>query len=185
MKPAAYIFDVDGTLTPSRGVMDLSFREYFISFAEKNPTYLITGSDRQKTFEQVGEEVYNACKLVYQCNGAEVWEKNRRVKSSNWTPSYELKHFLQNRVHHSKAPYKTGGNHIEVRTGMINVSTVGRDCTTEQREQYYKWDLQNQERENLALLIENKFSDLNAVVGGQISIDVYPKGMNKSVIAND
>lgn len=42
-----------------------------------------------------------------------------------------------------------------------------------------------QERKYLARDIEKRFSDLNAVVGGQISIDIYPKGMNKSIIAND
>jgi phosphomannomutase len=43
----------------------------------------------------------------------------------------------------------------------------------------------SQERTYLARNIEKKFDDLNAVVGGQISIDIYPKGQNKSLIAND
>ena len=184
MKKRAYIFDVDGTLTPSRGKMDFEFQKEFVEFAAKYPCYLISGSDRPKTYEQVGQTVYDSCKAVYQCNGAEVWEGNRRVKTSNWTPSHEVKQHLKNIAHHSRSPIKTD-KFIEVRTGMVNFSTVGRACTQEQREQYYHWDLMTQERKYLARDIEKRFSDLNAVVGGQISIDIYPKGMNKSIIAND
>jgi phosphomannomutase len=184
MKQIAYIFDVDGTLTPPRGVMVPEFKELFLEFVKANPVYLITGSDKPKTFEQVGFEIYDACQAVYQCNGAEIWKGNKRIKSSDWKPSYEIKHFLENQVHHSRYPIKTS-NHVEVRTGMINLSTVGRDCTKEQREEYYKWDQANKEREVFCKIIEKQFKDLQCSVGGQISIDIYPKGTNKSIIATD
>ena len=183
-KEKAYIFDVDGTLTPARGIMDSEFQDLFVEFASSHPCYLISGSDRPKTYEQVGRQVYDSCKAVYQCNGAEVWEGLHRVRSTNWTPSHEIKSALKNMAHHSRSPIKTD-KFIEVRTGMINFSTVGRACTQEQREQYHLWDQKTQERKYLALAFEKKFPELNAVVGGQISIDIYPKGMNKSIIAND
>ena len=44
-----FIFDVDGTLTPSRGTIDPEFKEFFMAFAKKNNVYLVTGSDRPKT----------------------------------------------------------------------------------------------------------------------------------------
>ena len=31
-----FIFDVDGTLTPSRGTIDPEFKEFFMDFAKKN-----------------------------------------------------------------------------------------------------------------------------------------------------
>ena len=49
-----FIFDVDGTLTESRKQMDISFMSEFIIFCCKFDTYLVTGSDRDKTVEQVG-----------------------------------------------------------------------------------------------------------------------------------
>ena len=60
-----YIFDVEGTLTPARKEMDLSFMAWFIIFECKHPVYLVTGSDRQKTIDQVGLDVYNRAKRVY------------------------------------------------------------------------------------------------------------------------
>ena len=43
-----YIFDVDGTLTPSRGLMDTEFKKWFLKFNSENPVYLATGSDVQR-----------------------------------------------------------------------------------------------------------------------------------------
>ena len=34
----------------------------------------------------------------------------------------------------------------------------------------------------MSIFLKNKFKDLDAVIGGQISIDIYPKGMDKSQI---
>ena len=48
-----YIFDVDGTLTPSRQKLDPNFLIFFNSFALANDVYLVTGSDRDKTIEQI------------------------------------------------------------------------------------------------------------------------------------
>ena len=41
-----YIFDVDGTLTPSGGRMNNEFANWFEHFATHNAVYLVTGSDR-------------------------------------------------------------------------------------------------------------------------------------------
>ena len=58
-----YIFDVDGTLTPSRQKIDPEFSTFMLNFACEHDVYLVTGSDRDKTLEQVGEELYNKSKL--------------------------------------------------------------------------------------------------------------------------
>ena len=75
-----YIFDVDGTLTPARRQMDLSFMAWFIIFECKHPVYLVTGSDRQKTIDQVGLDVYNRARRVYNCSGSDVWEGDRNIE---------------------------------------------------------------------------------------------------------
>ena len=59
-----YIFDVDGTLTPSRQKMDEDFSRFFLHFCTMNSVYLVTGSDREKTLEQVGSLIYKTCKRV-------------------------------------------------------------------------------------------------------------------------
>ena len=48
-----FIFDVDGTLTPSRQEIDPDFEKYMIEFSNENDVYLVTGSNREKTIEHV------------------------------------------------------------------------------------------------------------------------------------
>ena len=62
-----FIFDVDGTLTPSRQKMDEAFKRFFSRFASRNFVYLVTGSDKDKTMELVAnlaEAVSEAVTLI-------------------------------------------------------------------------------------------------------------------------
>jgi phosphomannomutase len=65
---------------------------------------------------------------------------------------------------------------------MINFSIVGRNCTQQQREAYYAYDQKSQERKKLIQKIKTTQENIDAVIGGQISIDIYPIGKNKSQI---
>ena len=85
-----YIFDVDGTLTPSRCKIDSEFCIWFSTFTENNDVYLVTGSDREKTIEQVGELVYDRAKRVYQCGGNDVWIKDCRIRTVDFNINEEL-----------------------------------------------------------------------------------------------
>ena len=78
-----FIFDVDGTLTPSRGRIDPNFEKWFIDFCNKKDVYLATGSDYNKTLEQLGEDVMMAVARSYNCSGNSVWEKGVEVYKSN------------------------------------------------------------------------------------------------------
>ena len=64
-----FIFDIDGTLTPSRQQIDTSFQAFMIVFCCKHPVYLVTGSDREKTVEQLGVDICYRSKRVYNCSG--------------------------------------------------------------------------------------------------------------------
>ena len=59
-----FIFDVDGTLTPSRQIIDEEFLSFFFRFTFNNEVYLVTGSDREKTIEQITLELYHNCERV-------------------------------------------------------------------------------------------------------------------------
>jgi phosphomannomutase len=77
-----FIFDVDGTLTPSRGIIDIHFKMFFNTFCLDNDVYLVTGSDKPKTIEQIGEDTYILCKRVYQCSGSDVWDGDTNILKS-------------------------------------------------------------------------------------------------------
>ena len=179
-----YIFDVDGTLTPSRGVIDKDFKEWFFEFCDNNLVYLVTGSDRPKTLEQLGEDVYNRCSRVYQCSGNEVWIQDDRVKTSEWVLPQAAHEWLSEQLTASVFPLRTG-LHFEHRSGMVNYSIVGRNATQEQRAMYVKWDEEQNERNEIAQEFNHCYPDLQATVGGETGIDIAPRGADKSQILED
>ena len=65
---------------------------------------------------------------------------------------------------------------------MLNFSIVGRDCNLEERKNYFEYDKYTKERQNISKAIKLEWPGLDAVIGGQISIDIYPKGNDKSQI---
>ena len=179
-----YVFDVDGTLTPSRGTIDLEFKNFFNTFCTMHNVYLVTGSDKPKTVEQIGENTYNLCNRVYNCSGSEVWEGKVNTYTSNWSPSKQLCAFLMQLADLSPYPYQYGKT-VEVRTGMVNFSVVGRSAIGQQRKRYFEWDCEHKEREKLTRMIESQYPEVCAVVGGETSIDIFPKGGDKSQILRD
>ena len=178
-----FIFDVDGTLTDSRQQIDLSFEVYMIKFCCKYDVYLVTGSDRAKTVEQVGLDIYNRSKRVYNCSGADVYEKDNNVYKSDWKPSRRLINFLSDELDYSTFPHKTG-NHIEHRPGGINFSILGRgEDSMEYRKEYVKWDINTTERILMSDRIKSEFPDLNIQIGGQTGLDISDS--DKSQILRD
>ena len=167
-----FIFDVDGTLTPSRKQIDIGFSAEFLIFCCKFDTYLVTGSDREKTIEQVGLDIYNRCKRVFNCSGSDIYDGKNSVYRSDWKPSDKLISFLNDELDYSNFPIKTG-NHIEYRPGVINFSILGRgEGNMNGRDEYVKWDRNTGERILIADRIKNQFPDLNVQIGGQTGLDI-------------
>ena len=178
-----FIFDVDGTLTDSRQQIDLSFMAYMIVFACKYDVYLVTGSDRAKTIEQVGLDLYNRSKKVYNCSGSDVYVKDKNVYRSQWKPTRRLINFLSDELDYSAFPHKTG-NHIEHRPGGINFSILGRgEDSMKYRKEYVKWDINTTERILMADRIKSEFPYLNIQIGGETGLDMSDS--DKSQILRD
>lgn len=176
-----YVFDVDGTLTPSRLKMDIEFAKFFRSWIKDKNVYLLTGSDHDKTIEQVGVDIWREVTESHQCGGNVVFRKSDLIEVSEWKPSKGLLDTCQNLIDISNYPVKAG-NHIEQRTGLLNISVVGRNCTQEQRLAYNEWDNEHHEREFICKSLTAMFPELEATAGGQISIDIHQFGKNKSQI---
>lgn len=182
-----YIFDVDGTLTPSRGLMDSEFKKWFLKFNSENSVYLATGSDAPKTIEQIGEDVFAEVQRVYNCSGNSVWEKGVNVYNNDWKLEQLPWHFLETKLIHHEFDTKTGW-HFDERPGLINYSIVGRNATTEQRKKYVEYDLANNDRFDIAKEFNNNFSkeyNVVAQVAGETGLDIMPIGKGKQQVLDD
>ena len=185
-----FIFDVDGTLTPSRLPMTKEFQNFFKEWIKKNKFYLVTGSDLPKLQEQMCFYDIEA-EGIFTCCGNQFWKPDPSIVNTSAELIYDNKFEMTNKLKSSlevmlmSSQYKHRyGNHIEDRGSMVNFSVVGRNCTQEQREEYYEWDKEKGERRKMSIFLKNKFKDLDAVIGGQISIDIYPRGNDKSQVLN-
>lgn len=180
-----YVFDVDGTLTPSRGIIDLGFKNWLLDFSKENPVYLVTGSDKPKTLEQIGEPLYNACKKVYQCSGNDVWVGNKNLYSKDFTMVENLFDDLNNILNLSEFHIKTG-NHIEIRPGLCNFSIVGRNADLIERAKYCEWDNLKSEREQIVFTLSKMYDKIYDIrIAGETGIDIVMKGCDKAQIIHD
>ena len=178
-----YIFDVDGTITPSRQKIEHEFWAPFLIFCRHHDVYLVTGSDRQKTLEQLGLDICYTAKRVYNCSGSDAYEKDKNVYRDEWELSKKVENFLMDELAYSCFPIRNG-NHIERKPGGVNFSILGRDKDPMLgREEYIKWDKERLEREDIADRLRNQFPELNVQIGGQTGLDISNK--DKSQILRD
>jgi len=179
-----YIFDVDGTLTPSRGRMNNEFANWFEHFATHNAVYLVTGSDREKTLEQIPEHIYNLCITVYQCSGNDVWQQGTNLRTSDFKLDDILFQDLINELENSKFHTRTG-NHIDERPGLANFSVLGRNASLEDRFLYRQWDEHKNERQDICERLRKKWPNYNFQIAGETGIDITAKGSTKAQILTD
>ena len=184
----SYIFDIDGTLTPSRDRIDEEFLKWFLEFVKWHNVHLVTGSDRSKTEEQIGKELYEKVNSVYNSSGNTKHKKGICVFNTKDFELPEVAHkFLVKKMISSKWEPKTG-LHFDSRPGLINFSVVGRNATKAQRKKYVKYDTTTKERQLISDEFNKKFSEkFNIVsqVAGETGLDIITIGKDKAQILKD
>ena len=179
-----FMFDIDGTLTAPMQKMDGKFLFFFLSWAQNNKVFLIGGSDKEKIDNQIPSSVQKRCDGIFCCMGNELWIDNKIVYQNEFNPPPQLKELLVNHQMYTSFPVKPKlggkGSILEFRTGMLNFTTIGRSASTEERNEYCEWDKKHKERQCIAREVEYKFPELEVRLGGQISVDIQPRGHNKS-----
>jgi phosphomannomutase len=188
------LFDVDGTLTLPR----LKISEDMTSILQKinkQKIYnkgivdigFVGGSDLSKQLEQLGEENMNLFTWKFTENGLVSFYKDELLNKTSLIDhigedNYQKMINVCLRVlSDTKIPVKRG-NFIELRNGMINISPIGRSCSQKERDDFDLWDKENKIREKIINSIQTELPelDLQFSIGGQISIDVFPRGWDKT-----
>jgi len=200
MTPAALLFDMDGTLTDARQPVTEDVLSVLKKVKPSIKKYLVTGSDMVKVEEQMGvENLISLFERVYSCNGTRVWnckldmddetrptepELIHKVSLTDYYSEADINHIINTLLKiaaetHTKI--KTG-NFIEWRDSQINFSVIGRNCTSDQRNDYVIWDNKSEERQKIVNTLRDEFKGwgLSFRLGGQISIDITRNGWDKS-----
>lgn len=182
------LFDVDGTLSPSRKSASPEMLQLLRELKKKVVIGYVGGSDLAKQMEQLGED---AAKTLFDFgfseNGATAFRKGELICQEsfigflgeerykqliNWTLRY---------IAGLDIPVKRG-TFVELRNGMVNVSPIGRNCSYPERLEFSKLDETTKIRSNMVAAYQKEFGNfgLQFSIGGQISIDIFPKGWDKT-----
>ncbi|XP_049292844.1 phosphomannomutase [Anopheles funestus] len=183
------LFDVDGTLTPPRQSISEEMKTFLYQTVLPRATLgVVGGSDLAKMCEQLnGQEFLQKFDYVFPENGLVHYESGKemgKMSISQHLGEDVLKRFISYCLHYIAdldLPIKRG-TFIEFRNGMLNVCPIGRNCSTEERNQFYEYDQTHQVRQTMIDRLREEFSevDLTYSIGGQISFDVYPVGWDKT-----
>lgn len=175
----SYLFDIDGTLTEPRQKISPEFEEFFFNWMQDRQVFFVTGSDMDKVKEQLSERIIKASAGIFCSMANEFYILGKLIYKNELKISDDLLFWLKHQLNISEYSAKRTNN-LEFRSGMLNFSIAGRDSSIEERKAYYEWDMTNGERHRISQYINKTYPEMEACVGGQISIDIQNKGNNKS-----
>ncbi|KAI1293793.1 Phosphomannomutase [Halotydeus destructor] len=192
------LFDIDGTLTKSRQKIKPDMEEFLVRLSEKVTIGLVGGSDLNKIAEQMLPEsgsADEACKnlikkyrYVFAENGLIAFKDGSKLKTDTivtFMGEEKLQRFINFCLRYLSEltlPCKRG-NFIEFRSGMINICPIGRSCSQAERDSFSQYDAVHSVRKTFVQALEKEFGPdfgLAYAIGGQISIDAFPKGWDKT-----
>ncbi|KAI5148445.1 phosphomannomutase [Enteropsectra breve] len=190
-KDIVFLFDVDGTLSPSRQKAPESIMHMLHELKKRVNIGFVGGSNLEKQAEQIGDNVLEMFDYGFPENGLQFYKEGKLVKSESFigvigeTGYKEIVNKIMHELSLIDCPKKRG-NFIELRDSMLNVSPIGRTCTQEERDEYFKYDKENEIRKTLCKKLASEFEkyNLSCVIGGQISIDIFPRGWDKTYCLN-
>ena len=183
------LFDIDGTLTAARQTI----KQNMIDCLKKASSYedidlaTVGGSDLPKAKEQL-QSAIDLLKFVFTENGLVYLDEKKEVHKVDKVTNYlgfdkykEFVNFCLKYISELDIPVKTG-TFVELRTGLINVSPIGRNCTQEERDAFVVYNKEHKILEKFRETLVKNFAEkmgLTVSIGGQISFDVFPNGWDK------
>ena len=139
--------------------------QFMKSLSEKITVGIVGGSDLPKQEEQLGEGIAKVFPYNFSQNGLVAYKNGELLEIQtiskhlgednirrivNWTLKY---------LADIDIPIKRG-TFIEFRSGMLNISPIGRNCSREERNDYEKIDLEQGIRKNMVAAMKKEFADL-------------------------
>ncbi|KAF7370849.1 Eukaryotic phosphomannomutase [Mycena sanguinolenta] len=160
------LFDVDETLTLARQSASPEMIQVLSALKQKYVIGVVSGSNMVKISEQLVTPVIEDFDYVFTENGLVAYKKGKLLESQSF-----INYIGEDR-----------GTFVEFRSGMINVSPLGRNATIAERNQFEAYDKQHNVRAKFIEVLKEKFPDygLTYSIGGKISFDVFPHGWDKT-----
>ena len=183
------LFDLDGTLTAPRNKASAEMLTFLSELRKTVTTGVVSGSDRSKINEQLGLDAAEVCDYVFSENGVVACKGVKQIGSSSiavYLGEAKLKQLINFVLKYFSGidiPVKRG-TFVEYRTGMLNFSPIGRACSQKEREEFFAFDKEHGVRKEFVKALYTEFPKkefgLQFSIGGQISVDCFPVGWDKT-----
>jgi phosphomannomutase len=205
-----FLFDMDGTLTEPRQVIEREMINKLLSLMKVSKVGIVTGSDYDYVIEQclpLFEEGVLDPNLfenltLYPCNGTKIFKwstaelKYKEAYSVNMIGALGQDNY--NAILSKCLEYQTSistiyrlpytGTFLHYRGSMLNWCPIGRVANADQRSTWIEEDRHHKIREHFhsRLVSDMKNADIQASVtlGGSTSFDIYPTGWDKTYVLN-
>uniref|UniRef100_A0A0K0FAR1 Phosphomannomutase n=1 Tax=Strongyloides venezuelensis TaxID=75913 RepID=A0A0K0FAR1_STRVS len=189
-----FLFDLDGTLTEPKKCIKPEHWKFWIEFSKTHTLGLVGSSNINNILKQMNvteEELTKIFPYIFSENGLDgringhPIPKQSLLKFIGEEKYQELVNFVFKIFSEIKLPKKRGC-FVDLRSGMVNISPIGRDCTYEEREEFVEYDKKHNIRTTIVNRLREQFQNfgLDFVLGGQISIDIFPIGWDKRFCLN-
>lgn len=183
------LFDVDGTLTYPRSIIEKEFEEFLYNKILPNAKLgIVGGADINKMYEQLnGKKILNIYDFIFPENGLVTIENGIEISKESlkqYLGEEKLQRFINfclNYISELQLPFKRG-TFLEFRNGMMNICPCGRNCNRTERKIFSEFDKINEIRKKMIECLKYEFYDVDLTysIGGEISFDIFPNGWDKT-----
>jgi len=183
------IFDLDGTLAPSKSAMDAEMAGLLVKLMETKTVAVISGGGYPQFMTQflhslpVSSDKYSNL-LLLPTSGTRMY-----TWKGSWVEVYaehlttKEKDKIMTALNSALAqvgyvvPNKTYGQIIEDRGSQITFSALGQSAPLDVKE---AWDPDRVKRQKISKILNEKIPEFDVRVGGTTSVDITRRGVNKS-----
>jgi phosphomannomutase len=181
------VFDLDGTLAPSKSALDDEMAAHLHSLLEVVKVAIISGGDFPQFQKQVLANLPSGTNLknlsILPTDGTKFFQNN-----GTWQKLYSedlsdaQKHKIEDSLEKAVAetglqPKESWGERIEDRGTQITYSALGQQAPLEAKE---SWDPDFAKRKQIKAVLDPMLADFSISLGGATSIDVTPPGIDKA-----
>lgn len=183
------IFDLDGTLAPSKSVMDTEMAELLVKLMVTKKVAVISGGGYPQFVTQflrglpVQSDAYSNLLLLptsgtrmYQWKGSWVEQYAEHLSPKEKDKIMTALNSTLGKVGYV-VPNKTYGQIIEDRGSQITFSALGQNAPLDVKE---SWDADRKKREQICTMLHDMVPEFDVRIGGTTSIDITRRGVNKS-----
>jgi len=183
------IFDLDGTLAPSKSSMTKEVADLIVQLLQTKQVAIISGGG----FPQFQTQFITSLPHTSECftnlfllptSGTRMY-----IWRGDWIEQYseQLSKIERERVILALnnalksigyvSPQQTYGQLIEDRGSQITFSALGQQAPLDKKK---AWDPSREKREKIVTILKEKIPEFDARIGGTTSVDITKRGVNKA-----